>query len=59
MIPECSLDICLRCGACVGTCPVHAMVLRENGPVIDPQTCTGCMACVRICPVGAIKEVVG
>ena len=48
-------DMCFRCGACVGTCPVCAIRLYERG-VVFSEKCTRCGTCVLVCPVGAISE---
>ncbi len=45
---------CLRCGGCVGVCPVDALKLTENGVKIDEEKCINCGKCEKICPVGAI-----
>lgn len=48
---------CIGCGACVGTCPVEAISLTEEGKAhIDQEKCIHCGACAGACPVGAIKE---
>ena len=47
-------DKCLRCGGCVGVCPVAALRLTEHG-IECSSRCTNCMACVQFCPVGALK----
>jgi ferredoxin len=46
---------CLYCGACVGVCPVQAIVLKDTRIVIDEKKCISCGACVKICPVGAMS----
>jgi len=46
---------CLKCGACVGVCPVLSLELKENGIVNDKKKCTLCGICEKVCPVGAIK----
>lgn len=46
---------CLKCGACVGVCPVGALELTEEGIVCDKKKCTLCGSCEKVCPVGAIK----
>jgi len=47
-------DACMRCGACVGTCPANAMFLKETGLEVGDD-CTKCGLCVRACPVGALE----
>jgi ferredoxin len=47
-------SMCMRCGACVGTCPVNAMTLEETRVTIDDE-CIMCMICIRTCPVGALE----
>jgi NAD-dependent dihydropyrimidine dehydrogenase PreA subunit len=46
-------DICLHCGACVGTCPSNSLFLHESAIAFLPS-CTECGVCVLVCPVGAI-----
>jgi len=46
---------CLRCGACVGVCPVNALRLTEHGVEVDKEKCILCGTCVTVCPVKAIK----
>jgi electron transport complex protein RnfB len=45
---------CQGCGACLLTCPVHA--IRPSGGVllVRADLCTGCGECVEICPVDAV-----
>lgn len=47
---------CLRCGGCVGVCPVAALHLGEHG-IECSSKCTDCSACVQFCPVGALQLV--
>jgi len=54
---EINRDKCLRCGGCVGVCPVQALRLTENGLLVDQEKCIECGNCRRLCPVGAIKLV--
>lgn len=46
---------CVGCGACVGVCPVEAIILKDGIAQIDPNKCISCGACVGTCPVNAIK----
>jgi NAD-dependent dihydropyrimidine dehydrogenase PreA subunit len=48
-------SMCMRCGACVGTCPVNAMTLEETRITVSDE-CIGCNLCLRTCPVGALDE---
>lgn len=50
---------CTGCGACLLTCPTHAIrpvsgrvpvVLRASAPL-----CTGCGECVEVCPADAVR----
>jgi ferredoxin len=52
---------CQGCGACLLTCPEHALLparADEGGPlVVRAQRCTGCGECVEVCPVDALSLV--
>ena len=48
-------DACTACGACLLTCPEHAIVAGLPLRVRDDR-CTGCGECVEICPADAILE---
>jgi len=46
---------CRGCGACLLTCPEHA-IRPSGGPlIVIPELCTGCGECVEICPADAIE----
>ena len=56
---------CIRCGACVLTCPPGAVSVQGlSGPgsggwgdrrlTVDPGRCSACWACTEICPTDAI-----
>lgn len=49
-----TFDGCQGCGACLLTCPTHA--IRPVGSELHavPELCTACGECVEICPVDAI-----
>lgn len=49
------VDGCQGCGACLLTCPTHAIRPVSGGLVIRADRCTGCLECLEICPVGAIR----
>jgi ferredoxin len=45
---------CTACGACLRTCPEHALRPSPQRPVVVAQSCTSCGECVEICPTDAI-----
>ena len=47
-------DLCIGCEACVATCPVEAIEMKNDKAVIDADTCVDCGACVSECSVEAI-----
>jgi ferredoxin len=49
-------SMCMRCGACVGSCPVNAMTLEETRITVN-EACIDCWLCTRACPVGALDPV--
>jgi len=47
---------CRGCGACLLTCPEHAIRPGDRGAlVVLAGLCTGCGECVEICPADAIE----
>lgn len=46
---------CAGCGACLLTCPTHA--IRPIGRDLHARRdlCTGCGECIEVCPVDAIQ----
>jgi Fe-S-cluster-containing hydrogenase component 2 len=48
---------CVGCGACLLTCPVHAIRPQGRRLLVRADLCTGCGECVEICPVDAIDMV--
>jgi Pyruvate/2-oxoacid:ferredoxin oxidoreductase delta subunit len=49
------IGACQGCGACLLTCPEHA--IRPVGGLLAVRCaiCTGCGECVEVCPVDAIE----
>lgn len=51
-------NVCIQCDApaCVDSCPVEAIVQRNDGIVVlDEEMCTGCRLCMDACPYHAIS----
>lgn len=47
---------CRGCGACLLTCPEHAIRPADGGSLtVLPDFCTACGECVEICPADAIE----
>ncbi len=55
MKPELEMEKCMRCGACVGSCPANAIFLKEHTLEINDD-CTGCGICIKACPMGALYK---
>ncbi|MEO3767841.1 4Fe-4S binding protein [Streptomyces sp. B5E4] len=49
-------DRCTGCGACLLTCPAHAVRPRGGALFVRADLCTGCLECVEVCPADAIDE---
>ena len=51
---------CAGCGACLRTCPEHALRAAEPGgpgPIVTlVDRCTGYGECMEVCPVDALVE---
>ncbi|MFC0865950.1 ATP-binding protein [Sphaerimonospora cavernae] len=49
---------CQGCGACLLTCPEHAIRpgADDGTLVVLADRCSGCGECVEVCPVDAITE---
>jgi ferredoxin len=47
-------DACTGCGACLLTCPTHAIRPVDGRLRARDERCTGCGECVEICPADAI-----
>ena len=46
--------VCTACGACLRTCPEHALRPAPQRPAVIAIRCTSCGECVEICPTDAI-----
>lgn len=45
---------CTACGACLVTCPTHALLPAPQRPQVVDARCTDCWLCIEVCPVDAI-----
>ena len=46
---------CRRCGLCVEACPVGALSLDEDGPVVSRKLCIECYCCLEHCPSEGLR----
>ncbi len=52
--PEVRHDRCVTCGSCAQACPVEAIAMTDDGPVIDYARCIRCFCCHEMCRYGAM-----
>jgi len=53
--PRPKKSLCIGCKKCAEICPAHAIVMKNNLPVINGKACITCFCCQEFCPVGAMK----
>lgn len=54
MRPKADPGCCTACGTCIDQCPVQALTLVEDLPVVDKEVCIACFCCQEMCPEKAI-----
>jgi len=52
-IRETDREACTGCGQCVDICPVDAIAMEGDYPVVDNAWCIGCGLCLKPCPTSA------
>ena len=50
---ETDFDECTGCGECAAICPVEAVHMSDDLPVVDREWCIGCGVCATVCPSAA------
>jgi uncharacterized protein (DUF362 family)/NAD-dependent dihydropyrimidine dehydrogenase PreA subunit len=53
--PQADPDLCTACETCIEQCPVDALSMEDDVPVVDADTCITCFCCQEICPEKAIE----
>lgn len=46
-------SVCVKCGACIDRCPMHAITFGDDGYCVMDAKCVRCGQCALICPVSA------
>jgi uncharacterized protein (DUF362 family)/NAD-dependent dihydropyrimidine dehydrogenase PreA subunit len=57
LCPRADVELCTGCGACIEQCPVSALSMKGDFPVVDPDICIRCFCCQEICPEKAMALV--
>ena len=52
--PKADPQSCTACETCIEQCPVSALSMQDNLPLVDADTCITCFCCQEICPEKAI-----
>jgi uncharacterized protein (DUF362 family)/NAD-dependent dihydropyrimidine dehydrogenase PreA subunit len=52
--PKADPELCTACQTCIEQCPVSALSMKDNLPVVDADVCITCFCCQEICPEKAI-----
>jgi NAD-dependent dihydropyrimidine dehydrogenase PreA subunit len=56
-IRETDEDACTGCGSCEDICPVDAVKMEDDTPIVDNDWCIGCGVCTTVCPSDAVKMI--
>ena len=54
--PE-TINMCMNCGDCVRTCPVHALSIEDGKVVWDKEICVNCDTCLKTCTHNASPKI--
>ena len=46
---------CQGCGACLLTCPTHAIRPTGGDLHVETHLCTLCLECIEVCPADVIR----
>jgi len=52
--PKADPDLCNACQTCIEHCPVSALSMEDDLPVVDEDTCITCFCCQEMCPEKAM-----
>ncbi len=44
---------CTLCSSCVNVCPVEAVEIKENKPIVNEAKCIHCLKCQEACPASS------
>ncbi len=54
LLPQADAELCTACCTCVDQCPVSALSMNGDTPLVDAESCITCFCCQEICPEKAI-----
>ncbi|MBN1779533.1 DUF362 domain-containing protein [bacterium] len=54
--PRADLEKCTGCAVCAKGCPVEAIEMIDNHPMMDYHKCINCLCCNESCPENAIFQ---
>ena len=56
MAAKVETEKCVGCEACVGTCPVSAIAMKDGVAEVNADECIDCGSCAGACPTGSIEQ---